>query len=40
MNKEIHNLYRKYYTDEPQKDNMNGKYYIIDEDGNKIYQEE
>ena len=40
MNKKIHELYRKYYGDEPQKDNMNGKYYIINESGNKIYQED
>jgi len=39
MNKKIHELYRKYYADEPQYDTMNGQYYIIDEDGNKVYQE-
>jgi len=40
MNKTTHKIYRKYYADEMQKDKMTGKYYTIDEFGQKIYIEE
>jgi hypothetical protein len=40
MDKEIHKLYRKHYADEPQYDSMKRKYYIINEGGIKIYQED
>ena len=40
MDKTTHKIYRKYYADEMQKDKMTGKYYTIDEFGQKIYIEE